>query len=130
MGTSEIMWSKCGLFLVIFTVFIGKNLSASQDKRALAIFNVVKFKNEPCVSTSSTMNNGNRNGTCYTSEECEERGGRAEGNCAMGFGTCCVFTFQTCGETANQNCTYIRNENFPTAVTTAGSCEYKIEKCA
>ena len=33
--TSEIMWSKCGLFLVIFTIFIGKNLSASQDKRGI-----------------------------------------------------------------------------------------------
>jgi len=131
MGTSEIMWSKCGLFLVIFTVFIGKNLSASQDKRALAIFNVVKFKNDPCVSTSTTMNNGNRNGTCYTSEECSKNNGRAEGNCASGFGVCCVFTIDTCGETVSQNCSYIRNEGFPTALSTitTADCEFKVEKC-
>ena len=30
-------------------------------------------------------------GTCYTSEECTDFGGIARGNCAQGFGTCCVF---------------------------------------
>jgi len=123
------MWTRSVVWLVFAVLCTNSAFADEKKEKNLAIFNVVKFKNEPCVSTSSTMNNGNRNGTCYTSEECEERGGRAEGNCAMGFGTCCVFTFQKCGETANQNCTYIRNENFPTAVTTAGSCEYKIEKC-
>ena len=53
-------------------------------------------------------NNGNRNGTCFTSTECEEKNGRAEGNCASGFGICCVFTKETCGEKVNQNSTYIR----------------------
>lgn len=75
------------------------------------------------------MNGPNRNGTCYTSEECEEKGGKGEGNCAMGFGTCCVFTQDVCGTDVEQNCTYIRNENYPAAVTAAGNCKYTIKKC-
>merc|ERR1711997_360793 len=59
----------------------------------------------------------------------QEKHGRAEGNCASGFGICCVFTKETCGEKVNQNSTYIRNEDYPTAVTTAGTCEYEVEKC-
>jgi hypothetical protein len=34
-----------------------------------------------------------------------------------------------CGAEIDQNCTYIQNEDYPTAVTTAGDCEYKIKKC-
>ena len=30
-------------------------------------------------------------GTCHTAEECTEFGGISRGNCASGFGTCCVF---------------------------------------
>jgi hypothetical protein len=74
--------------------------------------------------------NGFRNGTCYTSEECTEKGGTASGSCASGFGTCCVFAFAECGKEVNQNCTYVRNEGYPSAVTTSGSCQYKVKKCA
>jgi len=120
---------RAGLIvLVVFATLDGISTLPRNEKN-LAIFNVVKFKNEPCYSTSETMNNGNRNGTCFTSTECEEKNGRAEGNCASGFGICCVFTKETCGEKVNQNSTYIRNEDYPTAVTTAGSCEYEVEKC-
>merc|ERR1719367_2665043 len=113
--------------VVIFILVIGTTWAA--NPKSFSIFNVVQFKNEACVSTSTTMGNGNRNGTCFTSEECEEKNGKAEGNCASGFGVCCVFLEKECGAEIDQNCTYIQNEDYPTAVTTAGDCEYKIKKC-
>ena len=36
------------------------------------------------------MGTDNRNGTCYTSEECEDRDGAAAGSCADGYGICCT----------------------------------------
>ena len=43
-----------------------------------------RFKNEACTGT------GTKNGTCYTSEECDAKGGTHEGSCADGFGVCCT----------------------------------------
>ena len=31
-------------------------------------------------------------GTCLTSSECSSKSGTSDGNCAAGFGVCCVFT--------------------------------------
>ena len=42
------------------------------------------WQNIHCTGSS------NRNGTCYTSEECENRDGVAAGSCADGFGVCCI----------------------------------------
>ena len=49
---------------------------------AFPIFNIVKFANDVCEGSS-------RNGTCYTSEECSQLGGKDDGTCADGFGVCC-----------------------------------------
>ena len=52
-------------------------------------------------------------GTCMTATECAAKSGSgasADGNCASGFGVCCVFTVK-CGSNANtvaNNCTYIQ----------------------
>ena len=32
-------------------------------------------------------------GVCYTAAECRDLHGSAEGSCAQGFGTCCVFIY-------------------------------------
>ena len=48
------------------------------------LFTVVRFPNNGC-----TGNNG-FNGTCYTSEECENRGGSSGGSCGGGYGICCT----------------------------------------
>ena len=39
----------------------------------------------------SGTTNGYRNGTCLTSIECSNKGGSGSGECAGGFGVCCVF---------------------------------------
>jgi len=112
---------------------LGISLVSSENSasgKAFSLFNVVTFKNEDCVSTSTSAGSGPRNGTCYTSEECSEKGGTAAGGCAMGFGTCCLFAV-TCDGDVKENCTYIRNENFPTQLDgdSIDECSFEIEKC-
>ena len=57
--------SDCFLFISVFS-----------------LFSVVTFKNQGCKS-----NDNDRNGTCFTSTECTDKGGKASGNCASGYET-------------------------------------------
>jgi len=66
----------------------------------LSIFQVVKFTNSHC--TGST-----KNGTCFTSQECDNIGGVQDGTCADGFGVCCTVTLTTGGSSSVNN-TYIQ----------------------
>jgi hypothetical protein len=98
--------------------------------KAFPIFNIVTFRNLPCASNAGNTGSGaGRNGTCYTSSECITRSGRASGNCAAGFGVCCVFIITT-GTTITENCTYVQNPNFPTADTSANAVTYTVQKCS
>ena len=42
-----------------------------------------RFPNDPCTGES-------KNGTCYTTEECNQKGGTRSGSCAQGYGVCCT----------------------------------------
>ena len=73
----------------------------------------------------------NRNGTCYTTTECTDEGGTASGNCASGFGICCLFTLSSSSSlTVSQNNTYIQNPSFPSVYTDTTALTYTINKCA
>ena len=62
------------------------------------LFNIVSFTNDVCTAASdATMM-----GTCYTSTECSDLGGSKDGNCASGFGVCCVF-ITSCSSTGGTN---------------------------
>ena len=61
-------------------VLIVKNYQFS----VLSVFQIVKFNNDACEAVDGTM------GTCYTAAECTNKGGEERGNCASGFGVCCV----------------------------------------
>merc|ERR1712095_19057 len=87
------------------------------EGKQLSFFNVVKFPNIHCKGSS------NRNGTCYTKEECSNRKGVASGSCADGFGVCCVITLK-CGETSAENNTYMEQTSTTSPKTRA--CRYKI----
>ena len=52
-----------------------------------SLFTVVNFKNEPCQSTDSLSSGSTpyRNGTCFTSSECQSKGGSSKGGCAAGW---------------------------------------------
>ena len=82
------------------------------------------------IVTKGISFSGNRNGTCFTSSECSQKGGSQQGNCAAGFGVCCVFTLTDQSGQVNQNCTYIQNPGYPQSYTSVASVSYTINKCA
>jgi len=88
-----------------------------KEKRAIGIFNVIKFPNEVCTGT------GNQDGTCYTAEECEARDGTAAGSCAEGYGVCCTVSLE-CGQSSSQNCTYMAQ--LATTTPASSTCTYTI----
>merc|ERR1739838_462774 len=98
----------CGLFSIA--------ISTSDKAKNIAIFNVVKFQNTECTG-------GNNNpGTCYTTEECENREGTADGTCAEGYGVCCIFEIN-CGGSSSENLTTFMSNDVQ-----AGACQAKICK--
>lgn len=114
------------IFLTVFLIAIASSLENTEENeensrraKLLPIFQVIRFQNEPC--TTST-----KNGTCFTASECEERGGSSSGSCAAGFGVCCVISL-ACGGMTSDNCTYITQS--ATNTITPSPCQYKICKC-
>merc|ERR1711992_382732 len=72
----------------------------------LGLFSIVTFPNSECQSTKHTENKG----ICYSSTECSDKGGLAEGNCAAGFGVCCVIKISSkTGGTISHNATIIKD---------------------
>jgi len=106
--------------------------ASQKDARLLSLFAIVNFENDDCVAVDGGTATGNL-GKCYTSTECTSKGGVARGNCAAGFGTCCVVTIAACGGTVDKNSTYIANLGFTTTsttgVTTAETCTYTVNYC-
>jgi len=94
--------------------------------RTFSLFSIVQFPNAGCTASSSSTTFG----TCYTATECSSNGGSADGNCAAGFGVCCVIATSTCSTTISTNTSYIRNANYPSSYTpsSAGTCEFKVTK--
>jgi len=101
-----------------------QQVANGRDKKIFSLFNVVTFKNDGCTSSDSS-----RNGTCFTSTECSNKGGRALGNCAAGFGVCCVFILSTTGD-ISQNCSYIQNPSYPSSYGDTTSLTYTVRKCS
>jgi len=131
---------KCFSFFIISGSFIsntivvnGKNnfnsTKESRSGKVFSLFSIVQFPNSACTSTSSTYSNG----TCFTASECSANGGSAQGNCAAGFGVCCIFSVSASLSTVNQNCTYIVNPGFPSnfePTTRPTTVTYTINKCS
>jgi len=67
------------------------------------MFNIVRFPNDHCDA------GGSRNGTCYTKEECSNKGGTEDGSCASGYGVCCTFVVN-CGVSISENNTYFESD--------------------
>ncbi|XP_059087518.1 uncharacterized protein LOC131883927 [Tigriopus californicus] len=88
----------------------------NRQEKFLSAFQIVSFNNDACAGTG-------KNGTCYTSAECEAKGGTNSGSCAQGYGVCCVFSVN-CGATSNENCTYFDQQGGE-----VGQCAVKICKC-
>ncbi|XP_040572541.1 uncharacterized protein [Lepeophtheirus salmonis] len=117
-------WTVLGALLLMVSTSFSKELAEDgddammKDKKVLNVFSVVRFRNDPCSTGDNT------NGTCYTTDECTARGGTPSGDCASGYGVCCVFTF-SCGQTSAENCTYFIGQNVPD-----GQCRLEICPCS
>jgi len=120
--------------MLIFLTFVTFCFAAAQQERdgkVFSLFSVVQFKNLPCTSSDkiSSATTQNRNGTCVTSSECLDRGGSAKGNCAAGFGVCCVQIIDEDSNTdVNYNDTYLQNPDYPSSYGDEGSITYKVNK--
>jgi len=116
----------------IFLILAGFCLAERErNDRMFSLFSVVQFKNDPCTSNDkiSSASTTYRNGTCVTSSECIERSGSAKGNCAAGFGVCCVKILDDDSDTdVNYNDTYIQNPDFPNSYGDEGTITYKVNK--
>jgi len=113
------------LFIALLVTTTLVSALPQRDQRAIALFNVVTFPNIECQSTENTDNKG----TCFSSTECSDKGGSAEGNCASGFGVCCIITIdKEEGGDVSHNNTIVENKDFPTAYDTKSKkATYKIK---
>jgi len=101
----------------------------SRSPKVFSLFSIVQFPNSACTSTSSTYSNG----TCLTSSECAAKSGSAQGNCAAGFGVCCIFSVYASASTISENLTYIVNPSYPSNYvpsSTPTTLTYTINKCS
>jgi len=103
---------------ILFVACCANAEEKSRGSKLLPVFQVVKFPNDACSVTG-----GSKNGTCYTAEECSNKGGVNAGSCASGFGVCCTFTLN-CGGTSSENCTYFDSST----TVTEGACRATICK--
>jgi len=111
------------LILMIWSTKAEEEAGDNRDSRLLPVFQVVRFPNDPCIIGSSS-----KNGTCYTAEECSNKGGTNGGSCASGFGVCCTFTIG-CGGSTSENCTYFEYSGSNTGPCNARICKLSSAIC-
>merc|ERR1711997_72702 len=94
-------------YLIVLAILLFANHvsadTAEREGKFLSMFNIVRFPNDHCDA------GGSRNGTCYTKEECSNKGGTEDGSCASGYGVCCTFVVN-CGVTISENNTYFESD--------------------
>jgi len=108
-------------FLAFIAISLVSAVSCTEESlrdAKFSIFQIIKFENAPCVGAT-------RNGTCFTSAECDSAGGTENGECAEGFGVCCT-TILSDGATTSLNQSYIVKESS----TTIASSTYTICPCS
>merc|ERR1712004_780369 len=131
MGVSIMKWS-IALLGFCLQVALATPLNENDDvlrSPRISLFNIVKFKNDPCRSTSTITGaagaDATRTGTCMTESECNDKTGVKAGGCAQGFGVCCVFLADTCNAVVSENCTYARTP----AMIDGNRCTFSVTKC-
>ncbi|KAH8285780.1 hypothetical protein KR018_003331 [Drosophila ironensis] len=79
------------------------------------------------VDGDCLSDDGRRMGNCLNAYECRQKDGQAKGECAMGFGVCCVF-MANCNTTISNNITYIVSPGFPSFMPTNFSgCNLRVK---
>uniref|UniRef100_A0A182J5U3 CUB domain-containing protein n=1 Tax=Anopheles atroparvus TaxID=41427 RepID=A0A182J5U3_ANOAO len=97
--------------------------AAGGRRRSAKVLNFLPVPvDDECLS-----DDGRRTGMCMNVYECRIQGGTARGQCALGFGVCCIFV-ATCNEEIANNLTYFVSPSFPGIVPKdLGSCKLKIK---
>jgi len=115
--------SNMKFLVLLFTVQLVQGALERDPK--FSLFSVIRFKNDACTAKS----NNDLRGSCHTPEECGELGGTQDGNCASGFGTCCVIYQRTCGTVdITRNMTYLVNPSYPSTDADQGqTCTYNVK---
>merc|ERR1711910_188591 len=99
---SKMKWTLC-LFFVASAAAVPKG-------RVLGLFSVVTFPNDECTTISTPA----MSGICVTAEECSNSGDTiavASGNCASGFGVCCMRRIVAPGSITYSECRLSRSRN-------------------
>lgn len=126
---------KKNMFLVsVYTyiaaiVLVSSESSGDKQSKHFSLFSVVTFQNAECTATDTSLTD--IHGTCYTTTECNDKGGSKSGNCASGFGVCCLF-LNTAGVTSTitENRTRLRNSEYPSTsiATSSTTVVYTVNK--
>merc|ERR1711894_76910 len=110
----EMKWTLCLLCVASVATALP---STGRDKKGFSLFSVVTFPNAECTTNSVPA----RTGICVTAEECSSSGdvtAMADGNCASGFGVCCMRRVEGNPNAAiTSGLTYVQSPQFPQAVT-------------
>ncbi|XP_031623668.1 uncharacterized protein LOC116340997 isoform X2 [Contarinia nasturtii] len=112
----------------------GSTMTASNDLEIQDYRHKTSFRNEKVLSffaqpseDECKSEDGLRSGVCMNKYDCHQKGGTAKGQCALGFGACCVFT-ATCDQEIKNNITYFISPNFPALMSTnIKTCKLKIK---
>merc|ERR1712165_42637 len=115
---------KVFVLLSLFAFSLANSKSA--DPRGLSLFNVVKFPNSECQAKSDAA----LTGTCFSETECSDKNGVKDGNCAQGFGACCIFQVNTGAGSVTYNNSYIENPGYPQKFlsTETSPCAYTVKR--
>jgi len=114
------MWKFQALALGLLGLAAGAPQQNNVDKDGrqllptLGLFSVVNFRNDECPGVVGNVATGLL-GTCVSADECSSANGIKQGNCAAGFGVCCIYRTTTCTSTITRNGTYVANPAFPAA---------------
>ncbi|KAG6450813.1 hypothetical protein O3G_MSEX006803 [Manduca sexta] len=91
--------------------------------RFLEVFQIVQFEHVACTSDNGLE------GTCLHEYECQSTGGTALGDCADGYGICCVNQF-LCDEKSAASVGWFNNPDFPSPTSERLSCAFTLEKAS
>jgi len=118
------------IFIFLCCPFLGSAFETERDQKSFSLFSVLKWKNTACQAVSDDT----LQGVCVTAQECDDKGGDKDGNCAAGFGACCVLTLSGTdtapGGTVTENCTFIQNVDYPSAEVNTRTYSYMVTKCS
>jgi hypothetical protein len=115
--------AKILMILLLVCYFRESEFLEPARQKQLSVFTVVAFPNEQCQVVSDKVTKG----TCMTSTECTDFAGTKDGNCAGGFGVCCLIGLKACGGDVTKNRTYVMNPDYPTVYTsTSKTCKYTV----